>query len=58
MDLYIGMMSGTSMDAIDASLRDMEAIEAILKKLREVNEYRTEPYLTSSSPDDSQIIAI
>lgn len=46
------------MDAIDASIRDMEAIESILKKLREVNEYRTEPYLQSSTIDRSQIIAI
>ena len=46
------------MAAIDASIRDMEAIDTILKKLREVNEYRTEPYLRSSSQDGSQIIAI
>jgi hypothetical protein len=50
--------SDDEMDAIDASVRDMEAIDEILKKLREVNEYRTETYLTSSSPDDSRIIAI
>lgn len=46
------------MDAIDASIRDMEAIDAILKKLRDVNVYRTEPYLKSSDMGDSQILAI
>jgi len=45
-------------DAIEASIRDMEAIDAILKKLREVNEYRTEPYLKSSPADVGHIIAI
>ncbi len=46
------------MNEIDASIRDVEAIERILKKLREVNEYRTEPYLNSNDSDGNQILAI
>ncbi len=43
---------------IDASIQDVEAIEAILTKLRDVNEYRTEPYLVSGDVDGSHILAI
>jgi signal transduction histidine kinase len=46
------------LNEIDASMRDVEAIEIILKKLREVNEYRTEPYLNSGAADGSRILAI
>ncbi len=46
------------MDEIDESIRDAEAIGDVLIKLREVSEYRTEPYLTSGNSDGSQILAI
>lgn len=46
------------LNEIDASIRDVEAIEKILRKLREVNEYRTEPYLRSGDSEGSQILAI
>jgi len=46
------------MEDVDDSIRDMEAIESILKKLREVNEYRTEPYLHSGESGSPHILAI
>ncbi len=45
------------MEGIEQGLLDIEAIEAILKKLREVNEYRTVPYL-GEGDDENQILAI
>ncbi len=45
------------MDEIDKSIQDVEAIESILIKLRDVNEYRTEPYLASGD-DESRILSI
>ncbi|MBN2161613.1 MAG: hypothetical protein JXR25_12610 [Pontiellaceae bacterium] len=46
------------MEEIDDSLKDLDAIDVILTRLREVNEYRTVPYISSSASDDAEILAI
>lgn len=43
---------------IDCGIRDLEAIESVLRKLREVNEYRTVPYLPDDECDENRILAI
>lgn len=50
--------SVAEMEEIDQSILDLEAIETVLKKLREVNEYRTERYLSESDSDENHILAI
>ncbi|VGO22497.1 hypothetical protein SCARR_04580 [Pontiella sulfatireligans] len=46
------------MDEIDAGIREVEAISAVLQKLREVNEFHTEPYICGQACDENQILAI
>jgi len=50
--------SVAEIEDINQSIIDIEAIESILKKLREVNEYRTERYLCESESDENHILAI
>jgi hypothetical protein len=43
---------------IEESIREVDSICAVLQRLREVNEFRTEPYLEGVDSCDSEILAI
>ena len=45
-------------DEIKQSIKEVESISGVLKRLREINEFRTEPYIKGIDTDDNKILAI
>ncbi|WP_372798898.1 hypothetical protein, partial [Pontiella sp.] len=46
------------MREIEKSIKEVDAISEVLRRLQEVNEFRTESYLSEGAPEDRQILAI